>query len=160
MSGKMVDVTKSDIRIDKDGVWYYRGAEMFRKDIVNLFYKHLKMDECGRYLIEFPNDRCYIDVEDTAYVVKAVYQVGKGDGYVEGFRVLLSDDTIETLDPETLEIGEDNVLYCKVCPGKFPARFTRAAYYQIANFIEFDADENRFYLQIKGQRFYLKQKNQ
>lgn len=152
--------TKSDIRIDKDGVWYYRGAEMFRKDIVNLFYKHLKMDEFGHYLIEFSNERCYIDVEDTAYVVKAVYQTGKGDGSLEELKILLSDDTVETLNPETLEIGAENVLYCKVCQGRFPARFTRAAYYQIAKFIEFDERENKFYLQTRGQRYYLTKKNQ
>ncbi|HAR97539.1 MAG TPA: DUF1285 domain-containing protein, partial [Syntrophus sp. (in: bacteria)] len=36
---------RSDIRIDKDGVWFYRGQEMFRREIVNLFYEHLKQDD-------------------------------------------------------------------------------------------------------------------
>jgi uncharacterized protein len=31
------DLPSIDIRIDKDGIWYYKGNEMFRKDIVALF---------------------------------------------------------------------------------------------------------------------------
>lgn len=46
------DIPPCDIRIDKEGVWYYKDAEMFRKDIVNLFYQNLKLDELGRYIIE------------------------------------------------------------------------------------------------------------
>jgi len=42
----------SDIHIDKDGLWFYRGMEMTRRDIVRLFYRHLKRDESGGYLIE------------------------------------------------------------------------------------------------------------
>ena len=64
----------SDIRIDKEGIWYYKGAHMFRKEILGVFFKHLRIDECGKYLIELGSESCYIDVEDTAFVVVAVYK--------------------------------------------------------------------------------------
>ena len=62
-----------NIRIDKEGVWYYKGAEMFRKEIVNFFYQNLKRDESCQYLIELENDRCYLDVEDTPFVIRSVH---------------------------------------------------------------------------------------
>ena len=64
----------SEIKIDKEGIWYYKGAHMFRKDILCVFFEHLKIDECGKYLIELNEERCYLDVEDTAFVVAAVYK--------------------------------------------------------------------------------------
>jgi hypothetical protein len=73
--------TKPDIRIDKEGVWYYRGTVMFRKDIVQSLYQHLKRDPDGRYHIEIGEDRADVDVEDTPYVVKSVsciFMDGKG----------------------------------------------------------------------------------
>ena len=39
-----------EIKIDKEGVWYYNGAEMFRKDILDIFFQHLKRDEDGALL--------------------------------------------------------------------------------------------------------------
>ena len=76
------------IRIDKDGVWYYKGAEMFRKEIVNFFYQNLRQDESGNYLIELENDRCYLEVEDTPFVVRSVHRArvaspGIGDAVVQ-----------------------------------------------------------------------------
>ena len=42
----------TDICIDKDGIWYFRGAEMKRQDIVQYFYQYLRRDGDGNYLIE------------------------------------------------------------------------------------------------------------
>jgi hypothetical protein len=39
----------SDIKIDKEGNWYFRGALMFRKEILSVFFEHLRVDESGKY---------------------------------------------------------------------------------------------------------------
>ena len=57
-----------DIRIDKEGIWYFCGEEMVRRDIVNYLYRYLKRDETGRYVIETENDRCYVMVEDAPFL--------------------------------------------------------------------------------------------
>lgn len=128
---------------------------MFRREFVNFFYQHLRRDAAGRYVIELPNDRCYVEVEDTAYFVKAVYPQRDGDGVVNNFRIYLCDDTLEDLNPETLYIGAENILYCQVRGGTFPARFTRAAYYQLAMHIEYDEARNVFHLPVNGRTFPL-----
>lgn len=137
------------IKIDKNGVWFYNGIEMFRKDIVKLFYDHLKRDESGNYFIELGNDLSVIEVEDVPYVVKAVY---KTDKYIE---ILLNDSTTEKLDPSTLRVGAENILYCSVRKGKFEARFSRAAYYQIAEFIEYKSDTRAFYISLNKCNYYI-----
>jgi len=141
----------SDIYIDKDGTWYYRGAEMFRRDIVKYFYDHLTLDKEGRYLIQLPEegDSCYVDVADTAFVVKGV-------DIEEGKIVLrLSDDSMEVLDPTTLYRGEGDVLYCRIKNGAFPARFNRPSYYQLTTLLQHDEESNSYYLALGDRRFYL-----
>lgn len=82
---------ESDIKIDKEGIWYYRGAHMFRKTFLLRFFEHLKQDDCGRYFVELNREICYLDVEDTAFVVTAVYRNQNPCG-AEELEILLNDD--------------------------------------------------------------------
>ena len=146
-----------DIRIDKEGTWYYQGAEMFRRDIVNYFYENLKRDDGGHYLIEIDDDRCYLEVEDTAFVVKAVDYIAATEGGNEAYiALLLSDDTVERLDSETLRITSNEVPYCKVKARRFDARFSRAGYYQLTRFLEYDPVRESYYISLTGNRCYIR----
>ena len=146
----------SDIKIDKDGVWYYRGAHMFRKDILCVFFDHLDVDDCGKYFIKLNEEICYLDVEDTALVVSAVFKAQDSCSAQEQLEVLLSDDCREILDMNTLVVGRDNIMYCRVKNGKFSARFTRKSYYQLAEFIEQDDTNNTFYIFLNGENYLIK----
>lgn len=142
-----------DIRIDREGVWYYRGAEMFRKDILRLFYENLNKDAEGRYVIEMGNEKCFLDVEDTPFIVRAVFRVGSADIGDEGILLRLIDDTEEMLDPATLHIGKDHVLYCRIRSGEHRARFSRPGYYELAGTFEYDPERKRFYLPLNGKNY-------
>ncbi|HQP05826.1 MAG TPA: DUF1285 domain-containing protein [Smithellaceae bacterium] len=143
---------ESDIKIDKEGIWYYRGAHMFRKDILCVFFEHLKQDDCGRYFVELNREICYLDVEDTAFVVTAVYRNQTPCG-AEELEILLNDDQKEKLAADTLAVGKDNVLYCRVKNNRFPARFTRKSYYQLAEFIEPDGADNEFCVVLNNRKY-------
>jgi hypothetical protein len=145
----------SDIKIDKDGIWYYRGAHMFRKDILRVFFEHLKMDDCGKYFVELNEEIYYLDVEDTALVVTAVYKTESPINCHEQIDVLLSDECLEKLDLRSLSVGKDNVMYCRIKDGKFTARFTRNSYYQMAEFIEMDEAADRFYIALNNERYFI-----
>ena len=145
----------SDIRIDKEGVWYYKGAHMFRKDILCVFFEHLQIDECGKYLIELNEERCYLDVEDTVFVVGAVYKTKLPDNGRYQIDVFLSDDSCEKLEMSSLYIGNDNVLYCRVKEGKFAARFSRNSYYQLAEFIEQSENGSYFFINLNDEKFMI-----
>ena len=142
------------IFIDKEGHWHHEGVEMIRRDFIRLFYENMEMDSLGRYVINWGGKCCYVEVEDTAFVVRNMaYQDATGD---TAARVILylSDDSQEDLAPETLYVGKDNILYCRVKGSAFPARFNRPAYYQLAKRIK---DENGvFYLSIGDRDYKIK----
>jgi uncharacterized protein len=156
MKIKADELPPSFIRIDKDGVWYYRGNEMFRKDIVKLFYQNLKRDETGSYYIDLENDLASLEVEDTAYVVTAVNKLGSPAEGNERISVLLNDETQEELDCNSLRIGDDNILYCTVKADGHGARFLRSSYYQIAEFFDYDDTGDSYFLPLNGARYYIK----
>ena len=145
----------SDIKIDKEGVWYYKGAHMFRKEILRVFFEHLKIDQCGKYLIELNKEHCYLDVEDTAFVVGAVYKTQLPDDGRVQIDILLSDDSCEKLEMNSLQVGKDNVLYCRVKEGKFIARFSRNSYYQLAEFIEQSENGSYFFINLNDEKYMI-----
>lgn len=144
-----------EIKIDKDGIWYYNGAHMFRKEILNVFFQNLRIDECGRYLIELGTERCYLDVEDTAFVVAAVYKTKLPGNCLEQIDILLNDDSCEKLEMNSIYTGRDNVLYCRVKEGKFTARFSRNSYYQIAEFIELSENGVDYFINLNGEKNFI-----
>jgi hypothetical protein len=144
-----------EIKIDKEGVWYYRGAHMFRKDILCIFFENLKINECGKYLIELGDERCYLDVEDTVFVVEVITKTRQQQDENDQIYVLLTDDTREKLDLNTLHVGKDNVMYCRVKNGKFSARFSRKSYYQLAEFIEQEKTRDTFFINLNGEKYLI-----
>ncbi|KQC05896.1 MAG: hypothetical protein APR62_09060 [Smithella sp. SDB] len=145
-----------EIKIDKNGVWYYKGAHMFRKEILSIFFQHLKIDDCGNYLIELGNEQCYLDVEDTAFVVEAVHKTINPYESREQIEILLNDECCEKLEMNSLYTGEENVLYCRVKEGKFTARFSRKGYYQLAEFIEQSENGADFFIKINGEKYFIR----
>lgn len=145
-----------EIKIDKNGLWYYKGAHMFRKEILSIFFQHLKVDDCGNYLIELDNERCYLDVEDTAFVVEAVYKTKNPCDGREQIEILLNDECCEKLEMSSLYTGKENVLYCGVKGGKFTARFSRKSYYQLADFIEQSENGADFFINLNGEKHLIK----
>ncbi|MBP7765260.1 MAG: DUF1285 domain-containing protein [Syntrophaceae bacterium] len=148
-------MTESDIKIDKEGLWYYRGAHMFRKDILCIFFNHLNIDESGRYFIRLNEEVCFLDVEDTVFVITAVSKTKDPSGGSERLEILTSDDSREALDPASLSVGLDHVMYCRIKEGRFIARFTRKSYYQLAEFIEQDQPDGGFYVRLNEKKYYI-----
>jgi len=143
---------KINIRIDKEGNWFYGDAEMFRKDIVSLLAEHIKRDDHGRYFIDFQGEQAYIEVEDTPYVVTSIERIV--DDGKEAILLIMSHGSKDKLDPTTLLMNDDNVLYCTVKDG-LPARFRRQSYYQLAKFIEMGED-GRYFLNLNNKKYYIK----
>jgi len=139
------------IFIDKEGQWFHRGAEMVHREFIKLFYEHMEMDSRGRCIIKLNGDICYVEVEDTPFVVwRAQWESRAKRSCII---LYLSDDSREELTPDTLFVGDKNVLYCRVKGGTFPARFSRSAYYQLAEYIQ--EEEERFFLPLNGQKYFI-----
>src|ERR1700691_2923979 len=102
-------VESGKISFRHDGNWYSDDERIDNQRIALLFSKSVHRDRHGNYYLQVAEERAPITVEDTPYVVKKV----EGDAQ-SGFNIVLNDDEREELGPETLEVGADNVLYCRV----------------------------------------------
>jgi hypothetical protein len=136
-----------EIQIDKEGIWYFRGEEMIRKDIVHYFYEHLKAGEAGCFYIEVDDQRCLIGVEDVPYVITSVELIQPREEETPCFVIALTDGKTEIFNlDKPLRRGKDNVLYAQVKQGEFEARFSRPAYYQLCRYIECDPTNEAYVL--------------
>jgi hypothetical protein len=145
------DIPPCLIYIDKDGKWFHKGAEMIHREFIRLFYQNMVIDSQGRYIINWQGENCYVEVEDTAFIVTRVEL--KDHAEHSRFVLYLSDDSQEGLLPDTLYVGKDNVLYCRIKDRTFPARFSRAAYYQLAEY--FEEEDGDFFLSMDGEKYII-----
>jgi uncharacterized protein len=128
-------ISSGKIKFGKDGRWYSDDEPIPNRAINRLFSRTLKVLPDGRARLELGEDKADVQVEDTPWVVTAV----EGDP-ARGFTVVLNDETRESLDPASLHVGPEHVLYCRVKRGQHEARFLRPAYYELARHAEPTAD--------------------
>jgi hypothetical protein len=137
-----IDPTRK-ISFGKDGWWYANDERIENRRINVLFSRHLRKTPEGTYEIAIGWDRVAAEIEDTPYVVTQV----SGDPQ-RGFVVRLNDESEEPLDPTTLFVGRDEVLYCRVKNAEHPARFLRPAHYQLAAYVQEDPTTGTFLLPL------------
>lgn len=137
--------------IDKEGKWYQNGVEIIHPGVLRQFMEALETDSDSHYRIRIGKEVCSVEVEDTPFVVTGVSE--DKDGNV---LLLLNDGTLEIFNPETLRINDSNIPYSMVRNGKFPARFSRPAYYQFAERLDFDDSEQAFFISLNGRKIRIK----
>jgi hypothetical protein len=143
-------VESGTISFRRDGNWYSDDERIDNPRIALLFSRSIQRNPDGSFYLQVAEERAAIIVEDTPYVVRTLEDDGAG-----GFVVVTNDEAREPLDPLTLEVGRDNVLYCRVKAGAFRARFLRPAYYHLSDrFIVEDGE--RFAIQIGGKRYPIR----
>lgn len=118
-------------RIDLDGnIWF--GDEWYEAPVVyQAFYDNMQRTPDGRLHADCMGERCWIEPEDTPFVVQSVDVAADGGGAT----LVLTGGIEEPLDPATLSVGAENVLYARVNQGRFAARLTRKAYYELARHV-------------------------
>ena len=135
------------IVIDNRGNWFQDGIKIQHRLTYLYNCKLLDRDDEGRYYIDDGSCRMYIRVEDTPFVVKTLRKGG------EDYYISLNDETEEKLNLGTLRINTENIPYTKVKNGKFDARFTRAAYYELMKYAVQEGE--KFYIESNGEKHYL-----
>jgi hypothetical protein len=120
-------IQNSEIRFGRDGRWYADGQPIENSRIADLFSQHVQRRAEGGYMLRIADEHAPIVVDDTPYVVTGAELGADGAIWLD-----LNDRSRERLDPHTLRVGADDVLYCRVKGQAESALFLRPAYYQIA----------------------------
>ncbi len=141
-------IESHQIRFGRDGRWYADDEPITNQRIADLFARHVTRGEDGSWWLRIGDERARIVVEDTPWVVTRI------DGSPqEGFRVTLNDGTSEPLDPSSLTLGANDVLYCAVKDGTERARFLRPAQMELLGHVELEDD--RFVLAVSGGKYEI-----
>lgn len=86
------------MRIDRNGTWYYRGSPIGRAALVKLFSTVLRKDEDGAHWLTTPVENGRIEVEDAPFM--AVEMLAEGTGRDQIIRFRTNVDDVVTLDAD------------------------------------------------------------
>jgi hypothetical protein len=89
-----------DMRIARDGTWFYMGTPINRPALVRLFATVLRKDP-DRHVLVTPVERVGIEVEDAPFLAVEMAVEGEGDGRQIAFRTNVDD---------VVQIGPDHPL--------------------------------------------------
>ena len=122
-----------NMRIARDGTWFYRGSRIGRSALVKLFASVLRRGVDGRYWLITPAERGVIEVEDAPFVAVELLVANEGGDQQLIFRTNL--DEFVTAGPdnplrvETAASGEP-APYILVRDG-LEARLARPVFYEL-----------------------------
>ena len=124
------------MRIDREGVWHYRGSPINRIELVKLFSTVLRIDEAGGHWLITPVEVAPVAVEDAPFMAVEMMATGEGEAQTVSFRTNI--DTSVTVDadhplqmapdPETGDMAP----YVTLDRG-LRAKLNRATYYDVVS---------------------------
>ena len=136
--GRPVPVLRGDIdmRIARDGTWFYHGSPITRKPLVKLFSTVLVRDSDDEYYLVTPVEKCQITVDDAPFVAVELSVRGGGRNQSLTLRTNVDDRvTVSashpvrvTFEPETAEPSP----YVLV-RDRLEALISRPVYYELAD---------------------------
>ncbi|MEM6622869.1 MAG: DUF1285 domain-containing protein [Pseudomonadota bacterium] len=86
-----------DIRISRDGLWWYLGTPIGRQELVKLFASVLKLEE-GKYFLVTPVEKIGIKVDDAPFVAVDFSVADPGPAQVITFETNVGDLAIARAD--------------------------------------------------------------
>ena len=149
-----------DMRIARDGTWFYLGSPIGRKPLIKLFSGVIRLDDDDRYYLVTPVEKIGITVDDAPFVAVEMFIEGEGRERIISFRTNVDDIVIMDedrpfrleIDPETKEPSP----YVRV-RANLEALINRPVFYDLVNLAgeENINGEDRFGFWSSGQFFEL-----
>ncbi len=127
-----------DIRIARDGGWFYKGALMERRALTKLFSTIMRREDDNEYYLVTPVEKWHIQVEDTPLQAHSLKAVGEGEH---------QELYLTTSAEEILLIGKAHPLVVGSYPGSdeprpvvnvrhgLEARLVTSAFYDLASYV-------------------------
>lgn len=83
-----------DMRIARDGTWYYRGSPINRKPLIKLFSSVLRREDDGAYWLVTPAERGRVVVEDAPFTAIEVMASGSDRDQVLRLRTNIDEEIV------------------------------------------------------------------
>lgn len=128
-----IELGDLDMRIARDGNWFYRGSAITRMPLVKLFASVLRREGDGSYWLVTPAERGQVTVEDAPFIAVAVDREGEGREQRLIFRTNLDEIVMADADHKLrVETAADGAPapYILVRPG-LEARLARPVFYEL-----------------------------
>ena len=135
-----VDHGDLDMKIARDGTWFYRGSPIARQPLVKLFASVLRREADGSYWLVTPVERGRVTVEDAPFLAVEVNSEGSGRDRRLTFRTNL-DEIVAAGPAHPLRIttganGEPEP-YLLVRPN-LEARLNRPVFYELVELADIE----------------------
>ncbi|HVG80911.1 MAG TPA: DUF1285 domain-containing protein [Methylomirabilota bacterium] len=88
---RVIDCGDLNMRIARDGTWFYHGSPIGRKPLVQLFASVLRREGNGEYWLVTPAERGRVEVEDAPFVAVELAVEGRGRDQALRFRTNLDE---------------------------------------------------------------------
>jgi uncharacterized protein len=85
-----------DMRIARDGTWFYMNSPIGRKPLVSLFSSVLRLDGDGKFYLVTPVEKVGIRVDDAPFT--AIRMAAEGEGRARVIRFETNVDDVVTVD--------------------------------------------------------------
>ncbi|MCB1214623.1 MAG: DUF1285 domain-containing protein [Deltaproteobacteria bacterium] len=122
---KLKDSRSYHYQLDQEGQLWISGSQLKDAATLKFFLKNLEKVKDKTYQVHCMGELNLIQVEDVPYVVQ---DLQFKEDQVE---LVFAGNYKEFLDPSTLWVGKDHVLYCKVRKSQMEARFNRKSYLEL-----------------------------
>jgi hypothetical protein len=133
-----------DMRIARDGTWFYHGSPIGRIALVKLFATVLRRDDAGDFWLITPAERGRITVEDVPFIAVEVQAKGEGPAQTLSFRTNLDEWVTAGPDhPIRVDQGTGGGAELSDAPAPYilirdrlEARIGRAVFYELVGLAE------------------------
>jgi uncharacterized protein len=152
--------TDFNMRIARDGTWFYHGTPIGRKPLVKLFSSVLRREADGSYWLVTPVERGRIEVEDAPFTAVELTRLGAGRAQELTFRTNL-DEAVPLDSAHPLRIvpddGRSGPQPYVLVRGALEARLLRPVFYDLVEQgeVRSGADGPEFGVWSRGEFFRL-----
>ena len=97
-----------EMKIDREGRWYFMNSPIGRERMVKLFSKVLRFDEDGEYYLVTPVEKIRIEVEERPFLIVDYQLTGKGEKQIVTFKTNTGDlFVLDKKHPVNVKVNKD-----------------------------------------------------
>ncbi len=154
--------------INEEGELLFEGKPLLDEKTIGFFLRHLKpIDENDadaslliksknnlNYVVYCQGEKNFVTCLDAPLVTTILDITKSKEGKLLSITLIFRGGIKEVLDPKTLYVGKNNILYFMALKGKVKGRFSRKCYIEIANFIS--EKQGVYALEINDETYPIK----